>query len=341
MMLGKIKFSKIAVVIFLTILIWIWTDLAITETYPVSGATIVLTKSSPRLWISFDGERSLSIDNIELKGPASKITNIKRKIETHALLLDFTLNAEQEGIVDTGAPLDVPGFLQKSVQLRDSGLVVESCEPAKLSISVVELSERPLAVECYDESGTLLSVESIIEPSTVNILVPDDWLPGDKAKVVLTRAEIEEAKKAPIKKTPHIVLADGQTRNSATVIEVKIPPEEERLRSHRIPATIGICLSENLQGRYEVKIQNRTAVMDLIAIRATNEAKAAYEGQQDRPLTTLYILDRDAEKGQQEQGRPVVYNFPEDRVRDNDIILDQAPVEARFKLIPLPSAENP
>jgi hypothetical protein len=336
-MLGKVKFSKIAVVIFLTVLIWVWTDLALDETYPVSGATIVLTDSSPQLWISFDGERSISIDSVLLRGPASKITNVRRKIEDRSLSLNFPLDAEQEGIVDTNE-LDVQGFLQKSVQLRDSGLMVESCEPAKLSISVVELGEKPLAVECYDESGTLLTVE--IEQPTVNVLVPDDWPQSDKARVVLTRDEIERAKEAPVKKKAHIVLADGQRRASSTTVEIKIPPEEERLQKHRVSATIGICLSENLLGRFDVDLLNRNDVMDLIAIRATTQAKAAYEGQ-EKPLTTLYIFDRDEEKGQEEQRRPVVYNFPEDHVRQNNIILDQTAVEARFKLIPLPSAENP
>jgi len=337
-MLGKIKFSKIAVVVFLTVLIWVWTDLALDETYSVNQATIILTESSPQLWISFDGERSIDVNNILLKGPASRITNIRRKIENRTFNKLFPLDAEQEGLVGNGEPLDVPAFLQRSVQLQDSGLVVESCEPAELGINVVELREKPLAVECYEEGGTLLTVE--IEPSTVNVLVPDDWPPGDKAEVVLTRDDVEEAKKAPIRKTAHIVLPDGQTRDSSTTVEIKIPPEEERLQKHRISATIGICLSENLLGRYDVDLLNRNDVMDLIAIRATNEAKAAYEGQ-EKPLTTLYIFDRDEEKGQEEQRRPVVYNFPEDHVRQNNIVLDQAPIEARFKLIPLPSTENP
>ena len=57
---------------------------------------------------------------------------------------------------------------------------------------------------------------------------------------------------------------------------------------------------------------------------------------------TLYIYDRDwDENGQEEQGKEVQYNFPEDSLRKGEIFLDQPPVIARFKLIPIPSEENP
>jgi hypothetical protein len=342
MMSKKVKFSKIAVVLFLTILIWVWTDLALDETYTINGATLVLTESSPQLWISFDGERSLSLDAIVVKGPASRITNIRRKVENHSFNLLFPLDAEKE-IVEPNVPLNIQDFLQKSAQLQDSGVIVESCEPADISLRVVELVEKPLGVECYDENGALLTVESIINPPTVDILVPNDWPTSDKARVLLTRSEIEQAKKTPIEKKARILLADGQTRESGKTVEIRIPPEEERLKRFTdIPATIGICLSENLLGRFDVELVNKTTgLMDLIAIRATNEAKAKYEGQ-DRPKMTLYIYDRDWEvNGQEEQGREVQYNFPEEHLRKGEIFLDQPPVTARFKLIPIPSASNP
>ena len=341
-MFAKIKFSKIAVVLFLTILIWVWTDLALDETYTINGATIVLTESSPQVWISFDGERSLSLDAIVLKGLASRITNIRRKVENHSFSLLFPLDAENE-MADPNEPLNVQEFLQRSTQFQDSGLIVESCEPTKVKIRIVKLIEKPLGIECYDENGALLTVESIINPPTVDVPVPDDWPASDKARVVLTRSDIEQAKKTPVEKRAHIILADGQTRESSKTVEITIPPEEERLKRFTdIPATIGICLSENLLGRVDVELVNKTTgLMDLIAIRATNEAKAKYEGQ-ERPKMTLYIYDRDWEvNGQQEQGREVQYNFPEESLRKGEIFLDQTPVIARFKLIPLPSAENP
>lgn len=350
-MLANIKFSKIAVVLFLTVLIWVWTDLALDETYDVSGATIILTESSPQLWISFDGERTIDVNTIVLKGPASKITNIRRKIEGHSFSLLFDLDAEKEGLVESGEPLNVQSFLQKSTQFQDSGLIVESCKPAEIQIRVIELSEKPLRVECFDESKALLTAGIIIDPATVNILVPpenwppddwthDDWPPGDKAGVMLTRAEIDQAKKEPIQKKAHIKLADGQTRESSTTVGIKIPPEEERLKSFPdITATIGYCFSKNLLGRYTVELLNQPEVIgEPIKIRATNDAKIKYETQKEFKMT-LYIYDQDA--GQEALSRPVHYNFPLEDVYNGDIVLDQTPVIAQFKLIPLPSTENP
>ena len=70
----KIKYGKIFVVVFLTALIWIVADLAKTEEYAVCGAIITVAKSTdPGLLVSFNNKSSVSIDNIVLKGPASKI----------------------------------------------------------------------------------------------------------------------------------------------------------------------------------------------------------------------------------------------------------------------------
>ena len=85
MMIRKIKYSKITIVIFLTVLIWVWADLALDETVSVPGAMITVAESSPELWINFDGKTSASIDNIVLKGPASKIADIKRELNDGSL----------------------------------------------------------------------------------------------------------------------------------------------------------------------------------------------------------------------------------------------------------------
>jgi hypothetical protein len=52
----------------------------------------------------------------------------------------------------------------------------------------------------------------------------------------------------------------------------------------------------------------------------------------------LYVLDDDR-KTADEQRRAVIYNFPEDAVRKDEILLDQQPAQARFRLIPI-SAET-
>jgi len=106
-----------------------------------------------------------------------------------------------------------------------------------------------------------------------------------------------------------------------------------------ITATLGIALSPTLQGKYKVEITNLDVVMSAIAIKATPEAKRAYEAQ-PFPKMTLYILDEDS-KTTEKQRRQVVYNFPQEYVRRDEIMLNQQPVVAQFRLIPLSSASSP
>jgi hypothetical protein len=116
-----------------------------------------------------------------------------------------------------------------------------------------------------------------------------------------------------------------------------MPPEEERLQEANITATLGIALSPNLQGKYKVEIVNLETVLEPISIVATPEARRAYE-QQPYPPMTLFILDEDA-KTTEVQRRIVKYNLPMEFVRQDQIRLNQQPVEARFRLIPLPLPE--
>jgi len=338
MVLRKIKYSKIAVVVFLTILIWVWADLALDDKLPVSDATITVAKSSPSLWISFNDEPSVSIDNIVLRGPASKINNVRRRMKDLSPSFEFFLDAEQEKMTEPGEhQLDVHSFLRKSHQIKQFGLTVESCEPTKLTVNVVELAKRSLTVQCFDLTGNSLKTESI-DPSKVDMFVPGDWA-GEKliAEVRLMPGEIERARTTYIDKIPFVELAPGQIKEAATGVKIKMSTEEDPLKSYPITtATLGYCLSANLQGKYKVAVDNLNEVIGNIAIRATPKAKQAYE---DMRYQVILEID-DGDVPPKEPQRRVVYNFPQESVRKGEIMLDQQPVTARFKLIPQPSTEG-
>jgi hypothetical protein len=347
MMLKKIKFGKIAIVIFLTVLIWVWADLALEELFPVSNMPITISKSTNRaLWVSFvDENESLvpvyTVKSIVLKGSASRTSDVDRKLKTGSLQLDFFLDAEQEGMDKPGKyPLDVLNLLRKSNQIRELGLAVQSCEPDKLTIDVVELVKKSLDIECFNESGAPLEVESI-DPPKVDIFVPTDS--RLTAQVQLTPREIEQARLSVVVKTPFVVLAPGQTRQAPKPVRIKMSPEADLLSEHTIKqAKLGIELSVNLQGEYKTDVINHNDVVRPFTILATEEAKLAYESQPFQ--MTLYILDDDEKKGpQEEQRRKVVYNFPKEFVRKDEIRLKspQQSAEAKFKLIRLTSAPAP
>jgi hypothetical protein len=341
-MLKQIKISKIAVVVFLTILIWVWADLALDETFPLSGAVITVDDSAPNRWVSIGGRTTVPIDNITLKGPASKIAEVRRRIRERppdSPSFEFFLDTEQEGMAEPNEypTFDVRDFLRKSDQLRRFGLTVESCKPVNLTIKVALLLEKSLSVQCFDESGNSVKSESI-DPPAISMFAPDDWGRNEPARVTLTAREIEQGRIAPILVTPYIDLPDGQRRQSRIVVKVKIPPKEDLLtRSPITTATLGYLLSANLQGRYKVEVSNMNEVIGAIQIRATEQAKLAYEKMRYQVL--LEIDDEDAKST--EGRRELIYNFPvESRLKD-EIILDQQPVIAQFKLRRLPSADNP
>jgi len=342
-MVKQIKISKVAVVVFLTVLIWVWADLAQDETFPLSGAVITVDDSAPNRWVSIAGRTSVPIDNIMLKGPAAKIAEVRRRIRDrspNSPSFEFFLDTEQEGMAEPNEypTFDVREFLRKSDQLRRFGLTVESCKPVNLTVKVVLLLEKSLSVQCFDESGSTLKHESI-EPPTVSMFAPEDWGRNQPARVTLTAREIEQARTNPILVTPYIDLPDGQRRQSRTVVKVKIPPKEDLLmRSPITTATLGYLLSANLQGRYKVEVSNMNEVIGAIQIRATEQAKLAYE--QMRYQVLLEIDDEDA-KSTETIRRELIYNFPVESRRKDEIILDQQPVIAQFKLRRLPSADSP
>lgn len=339
-MIRKPKYGKIAVVVFITILIWVWADLALDEELPVSNVTIRVVKSNPQLWVSFDDASSVTIEEMVLKGPLRKIADIRRKLEKGGLVIDF--DAAKEKMNEPGSyPLSLLPFLQKDEEIKRLGLKVELCKPETLSVKVVGLVSRSLDVQCVDEDRNPIG-GATVDPVQVDMLVPEDWGPGKRiAEVLLTPREIEHARITPINETPYIRLAAGQIREAPKPVRITMPLEPDRLTNYTITApTLSIALSLNLLNNYKPELTNSDAVLLPIAIKATPEAERAYK-KQPIPHMTLYILDNDKNTAEEQLKREVVYNFPEESVSKGEIKLNQQPVIARFKLTPISSAETP
>lgn len=341
-MLTRVKYGKTAIVIFITVLIWVWVDLALDEEFSVSGVNINVAKSTdPSLWVSFDGEPSVSIDKIVLECPASKIADVKRRLNDGSLVLEFFLDPERtEAIPGPGKhTLNVLSFLRQSDQIKQLGLTVKSCEPEIITVNVVKLVERPLTVRCFDEHRVPVKAESV-DPPKVNMFVPREWS-GEKltANVQLTRREIEQARLSDVEKAPFIELAAGQIRELPRTVKITMPPDEDLLADYTITtARLRFSLSPILQGKYKVKVDNLDELIRTITIRATADAKRAYEKM---PYQVILEIDDDDAKSTEARRKPVVYNFPDEYVRKDEIRLNQQPVTAQFKLIPLSSVEIP
>jgi hypothetical protein len=327
-MARKVKLGKVAIVVFLTTLIWIWADLALDETLPDIPAEVTIDESAnPELWASFNQSPSTNI-KIELSGPHTAISNEAKRLR-EGKIREFVLNIAQESMNQPrNYDWRLLPFLQKDKQLKQLGLKVDSCEPQLLNVNVVELVNKQLTVECFDENGMSLKPESI-EPAKVVMFVPEG---RRTAQVRLTRREIEQARSIAIERKPYVELSEGQLRYAAEPVRIKMPPEANPLSEAPIKVSkLGIALSPNLQGKYKVEIKNLPQVIGQISIRATQAAKQAYEGM--RYQVILEIDDEDIKS--EEVRRELVYNFPEEFVSKDEIRLNQPLVQAIFKLVPL------
>lgn len=337
-MLGKIKFSKIAIVAFLTVLIWVYADMALDETHPVPNVSIgIVASSRPELWATFSGQDEspvswVTLKHIVLKGPTSKIAEVKRELSNGLLKLNFSLNPEYLGMTTPGPhTLVVLDFLRKSTEIRElGGLTVESCEPNTLTVNVEVLVERTLTVQCFDRGGRPQEARSI-EPETVDMFVPESWGRDRPARLVLSPNEIEQARVRAVLQRPHIALADGQRRQADTLVRVRLLPEEDQLATFQVGGVVvGHRFSPVTQGKYTVQFENEALAMSQIAIRATPRAREAYEAEAYKVTLDVYDQDRS------ETGwipRKLRYNLPDEYVRLGEIELDQHPVEVRFKLV--------
>jgi len=336
--LKKVNYGKILVVVFLTVLVWVWADLAKTETLSVPRVNISIARSAnPNLLVSFEeGRSSVSVRKLILKGPTSKIDEVKRRLNDGSLVLEFFLDPQAEGMTTARQyTLTLVDFLRKSDWIKQLGLTVESCQQDRLAVNVVKLLEKPLEVKCVDEAGNPVKVAAI-EPARLDMFVPAGW-EGERlvAWVQLSRREIEQARIEAVEKRPYVQLPGGRWKEATKL--VKITTQQYRLNDYTITAAVlGFSLSANLQARYKVQVINPGAVMSPITIRATPKARRAYEKMRYQVILEIDDSDKDAETDEPLR-KELVYNFPPEYVRRDEIVLNQQPVTARFKLMPLPS----
>jgi hypothetical protein len=335
-MTSRISLRKIIATVILTVLIWVFADLALDEELTVSNAKLSITKSvNPALWVSFGGQPSVILKKIILKGSARRIADIRQRINDGRFVPEFYLDPEREKMTTSGEyPLSAAEFLKSSDKILQLGLTVLSAEPEVVTVNVVQLQKKQLAVRCFDENQNPLKAASIEPPLVEAYVPPEREGTALEAKVTLSKREIEQAKLAPIEKFPYVELAPGQTREALSSVKITLPVEGPRLQEYLITGVrLGFLMSPNLQGKYKVELVNPEAVMGTITIRATPEAKRAYENT--RYQVILEIDDSDKDSSGEEIRRDLTYNFPQEFVRRDEIVLSQAPIQARFRLMPL------
>lgn len=338
--LKKISYGKMLAVLFLTCLIWVWADLMLDDTYDISSTLSVSKSINSSLWVSLGAneQQTITIEDIKLKGPASKISQVKQKLDSGSLdLSKFWFKPSDKGMVAGGTEtLDLRQFLRESGELRQLGLTVDSCKPEKIQVKIVKLVQKQVRVDCLDENGNIIK-DAIIEPAQIMMFVPDYGSRDQVAFVKLTPGQRANARLNAVKRKPYIVLSPEQNKEADTEVEIRLLGQETKLQDYTItPATIGYVLSDTMARKYYIDCLNMLE-MTTVSIQATPAARDAYKNQPYKIL--LYILDGDENAGQDETiSRQVIYNFPEEYVKKGEITLKQSPDTAQFKLVERPAA---
>ena len=304
---------------------------------PVFNAVVSVAKSgNPNFWVSFNDEPLTLIEEIVFVGPASKISKVRREVAEGKRFFEFYLDPVKEAMDTSGRhTLYLLNFLKENDEIRELGITVKSCKPETIYVDVIDFIKMPLDVKCVDDQQNPIK-DAVIEPVQVEMLVPENWR-GEKlvAKVILTRREIEQARVSAVEKTPFIELPAGQIKETHDSVKITMPHVGELLKDYTITrTTLGFNLSVNLQGKYAVEVTSLDAVMSTITIKATPEAKRAYENMRYQVILEIDDSDKDI-KSDEPIRKELIYNFPAEYVRRDEIMLNQQPVVASFRLIPL------
>jgi hypothetical protein len=335
-MLDKVK--KFAAVASLTLLIWAWAYLALEQMIIESGTLNISPATGPNILVSFDREAPVRL-KLSIEGPASKIAEFRRRLmanddDLDKERLDFFYNAEKENQAAPGKySLNVLQFLKNDTGLKRLGLKVESCDIENIDVTVEELQEQWLPVQCLDENGSPLA-HSTIEPANVRMFVRKDSVPDLlKAKVTLTPLKIEQARKEPILEKPYVEFAPGKRKYADIRVEIKLPSAGEMLQDRILQPTIGFVLSKNLQGKYNIELINENALTSATKIKASDDAWLIYD---KRTPYQIIVEARDGDENESgEISRQVIYNFPLEYAQKQEIKLNEPTREARFKLNPV------
>lgn len=335
----RINYRKVLLVMFITVLIWVWADKAQDTDYNIRAIIKPDRAVAPDLWITFDRRSSLKVDLVKLRGPASKIDQIRNDLREGSGVREFYFAPQDVGLSEPGEyPLDICDFLRKSGQLIDLGVTAIYSEPNTVQVQISRLVKKAVTIRVVRKDGTVIEAKKI-EPETVEMMVPQTW--GRErlvADAVLTDSEINQSRTSPVEVVATIRYSPDEVRRLPGTIKVSLPAAIEDLKQYPVTgATIGFVLSHNLVGQYKPELLNYSDIATFY-IQATAPAKAAYDEQAFK--MQLFILDGD-EQNTAEVKREVVYNFPREFVREGKIRLDQVPAVARFRLVPVTPPPQP
>jgi len=339
---GKLK--KLFVVVFLTLIIWVWAFMSLERDTTLFGSLEVSPSTAPDYHVTFNGDKLKIGLKLTFRGAPPKIAALERRnrapdTDPTRERLDFYYDPAEFGHTESKVyPIDVMDLVRKSSKIRELALTVVACEPANVETveaHVQKLVRRELNVEVFDESGVSIATENI-EPPRVSMYVQEDH-PGS-ARVLLSVRQMENARIRAVRERPFVILGPDERRRYADqTVMIRLPsqmPLEAQVFQTN-PSRIGFIMPQELVGAYHVELIDD---IKTINFRSTPEAKILYQQQPYHLLIQVLSGDQNLE---QTPPRPVIYNFPQETVRRGLIEAPDPPDQVRIRLIPVNPPAGP
>lgn len=330
------QIKKLIVVISLTLLIWAWAYLADEEVAKQTVTLDISTTTSNDILVTFDVDTPVSYE-LDLKGPAAKIAKLREKLLSEhpkeKERLDFYWDVEHEKKTHLEQySLDVLEFIKNSDKMINLDLTVEPAKIAPIEVKIEKLVKKTLTIQVLDKDGAALKTKTIEPADTVEMFVHSDW-PDERltAFVTLTDSQIENARREYVNGQPYVTLNNG-TKREAGLYKITLPPTAEDMTTEIYQPRVGYQISKVLMEKYRVELSNENDLTRSTGIVATDDAHAAFDKMQYQVI--VEVRDSD-EKETGEIIRQVIYNFPPEYVRSNEIELSGQPRTAIFKLVPI------
>jgi hypothetical protein len=334
------QIKKLIVVISLTLLIWAGAYLNDEEDTTQTVTLDISSTTSKDILVTFDVDTPASYE-LDLEGPAAKVADLKSKLISdnpkEKVSLNFNWNVEHEKKTHLEQySLDVIEFIKGSDKMK--ALELSVVDPEKkiddIEVKIEKLVKKNLTIQVLDKDGAALKTKTIEPADTVEMFVHSNW-PNEKliAYVTLTDSQTEKARREYVNGQPYVMLNDD-TKREAGLYKITLPPTAEAMKIRTYQPLVGYQISKTLMERYRVELSNEQLLTGSTGIVATDDAHAAFDKMQYQ----LIVEVRDSDETETDEiTRQVIYNFPPEYVRKNEIkAVATEPPTAKFKLVPIP-----
>lgn len=339
-MISKQNIGKFFMVVFLTLLIWVWADLSQDEELSVEVTLTADNEASPAWWMAFRQQpngpfsQSIHLEELVLKGPVATIQRLEG--ERFLAVSGLTVSSARFGAPGAQTFSLLP-FLREQDSIHRQGVTVESCTPATIEVEVKEMERvENLPVYCFDGSGNRVP-DAILTPREISAYVPKAWREDERfAKVILEPKQWPNARTAPIMRSPRIEVMPGQFKETTQIIEVRMPQAEDNREILVVTdGRLAFVLGNNILNKYRV-VLDTTDLSELISIISVSATKEAYKAYKDMRYQVYIEVLTDEPL---EQQLPLKYNFPLEYYRKGEIDIDESESSrmASFHLVPLDS----